>query len=475
MSLDISTPKLTKQGSLSCINRYSVHSVSACKSPETLTTFISLRCLIARLFDLLSVKQAAFSIPPEFIPPRSRCGCFFHRCFRPIMGAFPPSLDSSIFVVRRGLRACSSETGMYCIARDKLDEHAMHRLVTKVGQDIEDSVPNHWLWLGHRVVTADGTTITMADTPENQSEYPQQRGQAFGCGFPIMRVVVLFALSSGTVLEAAMGKYRGKLTAEVSLFREVDQIIDKDDVFLADRAYSSWFDMARLMARGSHVVVRKHQLRRSDFRTGIRYGKDDHSIRLDRPQRPDWMTQEEYDSYPEFIVIREVKIRIENKGFRTIEIIVHTSLWDDIVYRKDDIAVLFRRRWQAELNLRSLKTVMQLDHLRCKKPHRVRNELRAHLLAYNLIRQVMCDVSLNGKLEPWQLSFKCTLSTLVEMLPTLNEIANADALYGVLQRSCHTHVVGNRPDRYEPRVLKRRAKGYTLMQKPRGDYKPGEA
>jgi hypothetical protein len=318
------------------------------------------------------------------------------------------------FRCAKGLRACSSKTGMYCIARDKLDEQAMHRLVTKVGQDIEDSVPDHWLWLGHRVVTADGTTITMADTPSNQSEYPQQRGQAVGCGFPIMRVVVLFALSTGTVLEAAMGKYRGKLTAEVSLFREVDQIIGKDDVFLADRAYSSWFDMARLMARGSHVVVRKHQLRKSDFRTGIRYGKD-------------------------------------------------------------DIAVLFRRRWQAELNLRSLKSVMQMDHLRCREPQRVRNELRAPLLAYNLIRQVMYEAASNGKIQPWQLSFKSTLSTLVEMLPTLNEITNADALYEVLLQSCQKHIVGNRPDRYEPRVLKRRAKGYKLMQKPRRNYKPGEA
>lgn len=379
------------------------------------------------------------------------------------------------FRCARGLRACSSQTGMYCIARDKLDEQAMHRLATKVGRDVEDSVPDHWLWLGHRVVTADGTTITMADTPANQSEYPQQRGQAIGCGFPIMRVVVLFALSTGTVLEAAIGKYRGKLTAEVSLFREVDHIIGKDDVFLADRAYSSWFDLARLMARGSHVVVRKHQLRKSDFRTGIRYGKDDHSIQIDKPQRPDWMTQEEYGSYPAFIVIREVKIRIENKGFRTAEIIVHTSLWDDIAYSKDDIAVLFRRRWQAELNLRSLKSVMQMDHLRCKEPHRVRNELRAHFLAYNLIRQVMCDAALDGNLQPWQLSFKSTLSTLVEMLPTLNETTNADALYEVLLKSCQKHIVGNRADRYEPRVVKRRAKGYKLMQKPRRNYKPGEA
>lgn len=375
----------------------------------------------------------------------------------------------------RGLRRCSSQTGMYCIARNKLDEGAMHRLVTKTGQDIEDQSPDRCLWLGHRVVTADGTTITMADTPENQAKYPQQRGQAVGCGFPIMRVVVFFALSTGVVLETAMGKYRGKLTAEVSLFREIDQIIQENDIFLADRAYSGWFDMARLMARGAHVVVRKHQARQSDFRFGTPMGKEDHVICLSRPPRPKWMSHEEYASYPEFIRIREIKIRVENKGFRTREIIVHTSLLDPRNYSKEDISALFRRRWQAELHLRSLKTVMQMDHLRCKCPHRVRNELRVHMLAYNLIRQVMSEAAISGNLRPWQISFKGTMSTVVELLPSLNVISNVGELCDVLYESCRRHIVDNRPDRYEPRVLKRRAKGYKLMQKPRSQYKPGEA
>ena len=139
-------------------------------------------------------------------------------------------------------------------------------------------------------MTGDGTTVTMADTAENQAAYPQQRAQAPGCGLPIMRMVVIFALSTGVVLEMAMGKYRGKLTHEVRLFREIDACIEENDVFLADRAYAGWFDMARLIARGAHVVVRKHQHRKSDFRTGRRLGHDDHIIRLEKPQRPKWMS-----------------------------------------------------------------------------------------------------------------------------------------------------------------------------------------
>ena len=373
-----------------------------------------------------------------------------------------------------GLPACSAETGAYCIARNKLDESAMGRLVTHVGREVEDQAPDEWRWLGHRVITADGTTVTMADTQENQAEYPQQRAQAIGCGFPIMRMVVFFALSTGVVLDTAMGKYRGKLTHEVSLFREIDACIEENDVFLADRAYAGWFEMARMIQRGAHVVVRKHQLRKSDFRTGERVGQDDHRIQLDKPQRPQWMSQEEYENYPEFIIIREIRVRIRQSGFRTREVIVHTSLLDDAEYDQEDIAALFRRRWQAELNLRSLKTVMQMDHLRCKVPHRVRNEVRAHMLAYNLIRQLMSEVATGYGVQPCRISFKGTLTTLLEMLPLLCSIRDPEILCATLLVCCNRHVVDNRPDRYEPRVVKRRPKPYKLMQKPRRDYKPGD-
>lgn len=374
-----------------------------------------------------------------------------------------------------GQSAPSSQTGAYCIARDKLDESAMHRTVTATGQAVEDAAADDWLWLGHRVVLGDGCTVTMADTPENQAEYPQPGSQQPGCGWPIMRCVVLFALATGVVLEAAMGRCKGKQTSEVSLFREIDELIGEDDVFLADRFYSGWFDLARLMSRGAHVVVRKHQRRKTDFRTGIRYGKDEHAVFWDKPQRPTWMSREEYKAYPDFITLREIRIRVATPGFRTREIIVVTDFIDDLEYSKDDLAALFRRRWQAELNLRSLKTVMQMEHLRCKAPHRVRNELRAHLIAYNLIRQVMCEAAVRGNVQPWQISFKGAMQTLNEFLPLLHAVADADQLCDILFDCCLRHATGHRPDRYEPRVVKRRAKPYPRMTKPRRMYQPGEA
>ncbi len=236
----------------------------------------------------------------------------------------------------------------------------------------------------------------------------------------------------------------------------------------------TWFDIARLAARGAHVVVRKHQRRKTDFRTGTRYGKEDHEVVWEKPDKPSWMNQEEYETYPECLTLREIRIHVETPGFRTREIIVVTTLLDPMETTKDDLAALFRRRWQAELNLRSLKTVMQMEHLRCKKPHRVRNEIRAHFIAYNLIRQVMCEAAIRGGVCPWQISFKAAMQTLNEMLPTLGSANDPNALWDVLLDCCLKHVVGNRQDRYEPRVLKRRLKPYKLMMKPRREYQPGE-
>ena len=374
----------------------------------------------------------------------------------------------------KGQRPCSAATGAYCIARDKLDEASMQRMVTQSGAATDAQTPGHWRWKNHRVVVADGATVTMADTPENQKEYPQIGAQKEGCGFPIMRMLVLFALSTGAVLEIALGKYAGKFSHEVSLFRMIDGLIQKGNVFLADRAFAGWFEMARIEQRGAHYVLRMHQKRKANFRNGIRYGKDDHAIRLEKPGRPKWMSKEEYQRYPDFIMVREIRIRIKQKGFRTKEIIIHTSLEDDIEYSKEDIGLLFRRRWQAELNLRSIKTVMQVEHLRCKEPHRVRNELRAHLLAYNLIRQTMSEAAIGAGVQPCEISFKATLNALSDTLPILIAATSADQVCETLLTCCRQHRVGNRPDRYEPRVKKRRPKSYAWMTKPRSEYKLGE-
>ena len=371
--------------------------------------------------------------------------------------------------VARGQKPCSAETGAYCTARNDLPEEAIHQLVRDTSKQIENEVPETWLWQGRRVRVADGSTITMPDTAANQAAYPQQKSQQPGCGFPLARILVVFSLSVGTVLEAAIGKYTGKQTGENSLFRELYPTLSEGEVVLADRYFSGWFDIALLRQRGVDMVVRKHQLRPTDFRTGKRLGKEDHLAVWVRPQRPSWMPAEQYATLPATLTLREVRVRVSQPGMRTKSLLVVTTLLDAQRYPAEEIASLYRRRWQAELHLRSIKVVLQMDHLRCKTPERVRNEFYMHLVAYNLIRGVMAAAAEKSGACPWEISFKGTLQTLSQFLPLLHS-ATAEPWCEALLTAIAAHIVGDRPDRFEPRRIKRRPKHFLLLQKPRRHY-----
>lgn len=369
-----------------------------------------------------------------------------------------------------GLKPCSADTGAYCTARGGLPEESLHQLVRETGEQLEDQSPQAWLWHGRKVRIADGSTLTMPDTPENQAAYPQQKSQKPGCGFPIARIVVIFSLAVGTVLEAALGKYQGKQTGENSLFRRLHDVLAAGDVLLADRYFSGWCDIALLGQRGVDVVIRKHQLRRTDFRTGQRLGKEDHLVSWSKPARPPWMSPAQYALLPDELTLREVRIHVVQKGFRTRSLVVVTTLLDADRYPREEIALLYRRRWQAELHLQSLKIVLQMDHLRCKTPQRVRNEFWAHLLAYNLIRGVMASAALQSGRSPWEISFKGTLQTLSQFLPLLMGGATAEAWCEALLTAVAAHLVGHRPNRFEPRRVKRRPKHYPRLLKHRHLY-----
>ena len=274
------------------------------------------------------------------------------------------------------------------------------------------------------------------------------------------------------MLEAAIGKYKGKQTGENSLFRGLYQALNQGDVILADRYFSGWCDLALPWQRGIDVVIRKHQLRRTDFRTGERLGKDDHLVSWSKLQRPKWMSAAQYATLPDELTLQEVRIRVAQKGFRTRSLVVVTTLLDAKQYPPEEIALLYRRRWQAELHLRSLKIVLQMDHLRCKTPERVRNEFYTHLVGYNLIRGVLAAAAFQSGKSPWEISFKGTLQTLDQFLPMLLSRVSGEGWCEALLTAIATHVVGNRPDRFEPRLRKRRPKPYKHLREPRRNYKP---
>lgn len=365
----------------------------------------------------------------------------------------------------------STNTGNYCRARAKVGEAVVRRLAKGVAERSEASVPQHWKWLGMTVKIADGTDISMPDTPANQDVYPQSGSQAEGLGFPLMRVVALISLATGMVTDLADGPLAGKETGETALLRKLFRGLKPGEVVLADRYYSGWFMLALLRQMGVHFVVRMHHLRKLDFSLGRRLGNKDHVVFWSKPKRPNWMDQQTYDQLADELPIRETHVAVTVPGFRTESIVVVSSFLTKQVVGRSDLADLYRQRWRGELHLREIKSTMELDILRAQTPEMVRQELWAGILTYNLIRHSLMQSAFAAQKRPSQLSFSATTqmltaSWLIASLPN-NTAINNDALIQLRLFSGGSHCVGNRPDRIEPRAIKRRSTSHDLLMIPR--------
>ncbi len=371
--------------------------------------------------------------------------------------------------VAQGLPPCSADTGSYCKARQRLPETLLPRLVRDTADGLQEGAPEAWLFHGRKVILVDGSTVSMPDTPENQAEYPQHGNQEPGCGFPIARVVVLIALATGVVLDAAVGPRKGKLSGESTLLRGLHGRLTRGDILLGDRCFCSYFEVALLLSRGVDVVMRQNKNRPVDFRSGRRLGHDDHLVEWHKPQRANWMDQETYAAIPEAVTIRELRVRVAQRGFRTRTLIVMTTLLDAIEFPHDELATLYRARWHAELDIGSLKQTLKMDVLRCRTPEMVRKEIWAHLLVANLIRGVTAEAARGHDVLPRGLSFQGARQTIQGFRSELSHAGSSEAevLREVALKAIASHRVGDRPDRVEPRVRKRRPKNYPLMHEPR--------
>ena len=329
-------------------------------------------------------------------------------------------------------------------------------------------MPDQWRWCGRRVLLGDGATISLPDTQANQASYPQPPAQQPGLGFPLVRLVVLFSLATGLLHEVAMGPYAGKETGEPALLRELLQRLTAGDVLLADRCYCGWFLLALLQELGVDVVVRLHQLREADFQQGERLGLGDHVVDWPRPAKPAWMDDATYARMPASLRLREVRVRVAEPGFRVQSLVVVTTLTDAEQFSSAELAKLYRRRWLVELDIRTLKSTLKLDVLRCKTPEMARKELRTGLLAYNLIRQTMLQAALAADRSPRELSFTVALQTIAAawMVAVIAE-EHLPLLVALRLDHMASHRIGHRPNRIEPRAIKRRPKPHHLLMEPR--------
>jgi hypothetical protein len=354
-----------------------------------------------------------------------------------------------------------------------LPEKFFSTVACEVGRNLDANIDAGWLWKGRRVYMFDGSTVSMPDTQENQREYPQVYNQKPGLGFPIARIAAIISLSCGAILSMGICRYAGKGQGEVSLLRQMWDLFRTGDVLLTDCLLSAWVDLVMLKQRGVDSVTRLNKARRTaDFRRGKRLGKDDHIVQWPKPTKPRSIDSEIYRSLPDYLTVREIRVRVEQPGFRTRSVIVVTTLLDPEEFSVSDLATIYRERWHNELDLRAIKVTLQMDILRCKTPELVRKEIWTHILAYNLIRTIMAQAAVTHKIPPRSISFKGTLQTLEAFQPLIayqdgRGSDHRDVLYQQLLEAIVVHRVADRPDRCEPRARKRNPTRATMLMKPR--------
>jgi hypothetical protein len=359
-----------------------------------------------------------------------------------------------------GEDACSLNTGPYCKARQRLPLGLIRRLALTVGETLERASPVNWKWHGRSVKLMDGTTISMPDTASNQSVYPQSGAQQAGLGFPLAMLVAVISLSTGAVLEWALGPCRGKHTGEQVLFRELMPHLESGDIILADRYHCNYFTTALLLKRGVDLVTRQHQRRITDFQRGQRLGRRDHLVDWVRPQRPSWMDVETYEPMPEKLAMRETEVG---------ERILVTTLTDAKTVTTQDIDALYGRRWQVEVDLRSIKAEMGMDILRAQTAPMIDKEIAVYVLAYNLICALMVRAAVGTGIGARALSFKGSIQRYLAFEQQLRLAGDTRA------KTMTAHLLGGismlrlpiRPGRIEPRAIKRRPKNHDLLTVPR--------
>ncbi|TCK06168.1 IS4 family transposase [Marinobacterium mangrovicola] len=374
------------------------------------------------------------------------------------------------FAAAKGAKAPSLSTAAYCNARSKLQLSSLENILLHTAAQLKMH-PTSKYWLDRRVVVVDGTGLSMPDTQANQQVWPQPRNQLPGCGFPQARLCACFCLQTGALLSYRIGSRK---IHELPLLRQQWQTFQPGDIFVGDKGFCSYYDVAQFRKREVDSVIplaRRHPVKDSEAMEVL--GPDDLLIKWPKPQWNKQLsyTKEEWAELPDYLTLRQIKVTVKTPGFRVREFYIVTTLTDPNCYPADALADLYYQRWDVELYFRDLKTTLGMDILRCKSPEMVQKEILMHLIVYNCIRHLMLEAADQKGLMPRQLSVKASIQALRQWLPLLNRAvlkpAEQRRLVSLLQDAIAATVLPERRGRVEPRCVKRRPKPFRLMTKPR--------
>lgn len=365
-------------------------------------------------------------------------------------------------------------TSAYCQARGRVPLELFEKLLERmsVGLRRAHTAPEHWL--GRRVYLVDGSTFSMPDTAVLRKHFGQPTGQKEGCGFPVAHFVALFHAGTGMIVRVLSGAL---FSHDLSRFIKLHPALRKEDVVVGDRGFCSFAHLALMARRGVDAVFRIHGAQIVNFRAGRAYTTSKNSKNIPRSRwekkmglkdqivtwfksstrRPSWMSENQFRLLPATLQLRELSYNVKARGFRTRRVILVTTLLDPQKFPAQALAELYGERWTIETNFRHLKTTMGMDVLHCHTVEGVLKEFYAFCLVYNLVRTVMLQAGTNQNTSHHKISF-------IDAVRWLIAACHRCMLLPLL-------VIHSRPERIEPRAIKRRPKQYDLLSKSRKIWK----
>lgn len=370
-------------------------------------------------------------------------------------------------------KPCSS-TSAYCQARCNLPLVKIQEIFQHSCGYIDQQARLTALQ-GRRVVVVDGSGFSMPDTAQNQAVWPQPSGQKPGCGFPQGYLCACFNLHTGVLISYQLGNKR---SAELPMLRQQLQHFEKDDIFLGDKGFCSYYDQSKMLDQQIDSVVRVARRKPVKPQDAIEI-LDENDLIIEW-KKPAWnkivsYSKAEWEALPDVLRLRQIKVTVENPGFRTQSFYIVTSLLDAQSYRAEDLADLYYQRWQVELYFRNIKTTMGMDILRCKTPDMIRKEILMHFIAYNCIRRLIYESAKTLNTQHERVSFKGGLQALRQWIDNghLSIKPNQKPQHVLLElmKFIADKLVPNRPGRNEPRAVKRRPKPHQYLTKPRHEMK----
>jgi hypothetical protein len=406
------------------------------------------------------------------------CGYLRYVCRDRVLG---PVTTVHVFLLQilHGNTACTALSRLagvpftaaaYCAARKRLPLALFEDLLERVCDALYPEVHTTGRWRGHRTWTLDGSSFSMSDTAALQAHFGQPSLQAQGCGFPVAHMLALFHAGTGLLLRVVASPMR---THDIRHAATMHPELHEGDILIADRGFASFAHLALLCLRKTHALFRCHQKQIVSFRVGRKHtrqgkprrglprsrylhrlGHQDQLVEYTKPKtKPIWIDKAKFAALPETLLLRELRFLTPQRGHRAQVITLVTTLLDPVAYPATALAELYLGRWQIEVNFRHLKTTMGLEVLHCKTVPGVLKELYMFAITYNLVRLVMLEASRRQDVPLERISF-------IDALRWLRDSPANTPLTALVVNPA-------RPDRIEPRVLKRRLKEYDLMKKPR--------